>query len=185
MLFVLLAWVLQFIVVAGWGALLWRLFAGRETTSVGDVFRFFWLGFCGLVVLLQIISLVLPLRAIWLGLGAVLLWPTGNWRPAHTALAALTVAVMGWWWCARPVITQQPVWWHIGDSGRGNCRPVTLQNGQQPPLVVWASCTSDQCGDAPLPCTPYPRDVLCLRVPGDLRHGFYVKTSTEGQEVQR
>jgi len=116
--------------------------------------------------------------SIWLGLGAVLLWPAEvMWRPLHTRMAALAIACLGWWCLHTTTVPQDVVWWQIGNSGHGHCQQVTVQNGQHPPLVLWASDGSDQCGDAPLPCTPYPRDVLCLRVPGDLRHGFYVKPS--------
>lgn len=120
--------------------------------------------------------------SIGLGLGAVLLWPTGSWRPFIAALAAFTVAIMGWWWCAHPATAQPPVWWHIGDSGRGHCQPVELQNGQQPPLIVWVpEGGEDRCGDAPLPCTPYPQDALCCRTPGNLRDGFYIARSPTRQ----
>ena len=57
-------------------------------------------------------------------------------------------------------------------------REVTLKNGQDPPLVVFVPQVpeeSDQCGDAPLPCTPHPRDTLMMRTPGSLGDGFYAK----------
>ncbi len=109
------------------------------------------------------------------GLGAALLWPTGTWRPFHTVLAALAVVLMGWWWCAHPALAIPADPWQIGRAGASACKQVVVQNGQQPPLVVWTPCGDDRCGDAPLPCTPYPRDNLCLRVPGNVGHGFYVK----------
>lgn len=50
---------------------------------------------------------------------------------------------------------------------------VTLQNGQYPLLCVWIPDEGDQCGDAPLPCTPYPSDNLMCLVPGDITKGFW------------
>ena len=55
---------------------------------------------------------------------------------------------------------------------------ITLQNGQNPPLEVYVpinSKTDDRTGDAPLPCTPFQNDNLCLIEPGNIKSGFYFK----------
>jgi hypothetical protein len=41
-------------------------------------------------------------------------------------------------------------------------------------LVVFIPQRTDQCWDAPLPCTPYFNDRLRLRIPGNLASGFTV-----------
>jgi hypothetical protein len=66
-------------------------------------------------------------------------------------------------------------WRYLTRSASRPVKAVILNNGQTPPLVVWVPENSDRCGDAPLPCTPYPNDRLCLFVPGNLGKGFYLK----------
>lgn len=46
--------------------------------------------------------------------------------------------------------------------------PYTTDSG----LDVWTPAGTNQCWDAPLPCTPYPHPNLRLRVPGALGQGF-------------
>ena len=46
-------------------------------------------------------------------------------------------------------------------------------------LIVYTPKNSDQCWDAPLPCTPYFNTSLMLREPGNLASGFVVKKSGE------
>ena len=41
-------------------------------------------------------------------------------------------------------------------------------------LVILMPAKDEKCWDAPLPCTPYFRDDLGLRVPGQLESGFAV-----------
>ena len=53
-------------------------------------------------------------------------------------------------------------------------KKIVLKNGQTPPLEVYVPKEGDECGDAPLPCTPYPNDELRLIVPGDITKGFYI-----------
>jgi hypothetical protein len=65
--------------------------------------------------------------------------------------------------------------WSTPKSASRPVKAVVLNNGQTPPLTVWIPEKSDLCGDAPLPCTPYPNDRLRLIVPGDLSSGFYLK----------
>lgn len=64
--------------------------------------------------------------------------------------------------------------WVIGRSGPLPTHRQTIANGQTPPLIVHTPDYGDQCGDAELPCTPYPRDSLLMRKAGDLRRGFRV-----------
>lgn len=84
------------------------------------------------------------------------------------AFAALLLARPGWAW------PEKIGWWHIGHACEARYHTVTIHNGQQPALNVLVPDNDDRMGDAPLPNTPYPQDSLCCRVPGDLRHGFYV-----------
>ena len=37
----------------------------------------------------------------------------------------------------------------------------------------------NQCWAIPLPCTPYPDSAVSMRVPGELRHGFRIKTDKD------
>lgn len=54
--------------------------------------------------------------------------------------------------------------------------PVTLSNGQIPPLVIFRPMETDQCGNSELPCSPYVTEesTIELREPGNLRSGFRV-----------
>jgi hypothetical protein len=65
--------------------------------------------------------------------------------------------------------------WRVGKAVSRPVKPVALNNGQTPPLVVWVPESSGSCGDAPLPCTYYIDDRLSLFVPGNLAQGFYLK----------
>ena len=46
----------------------------------------------------------------------------------------------------------------------------TTQSG----LILYVPWRGDQCWDAPLPCTPYPKAKLRLRKNGDLSKGFWL-----------
>ena len=53
-------------------------------------------------------------------------------------------------------------------------------------LTVFIPRRTDQCWDAPLPCTPYFNDNLRLRIPGNLGSGFIVTfPQIAGQESER
>jgi hypothetical protein len=51
---------------------------------------------------------------------------------------------------------------------------VVVNNGQIPPLAVFKPITSNQCGNSPLPCSPYisENSAIRLRISGDIRSGF-------------
>jgi hypothetical protein len=55
---------------------------------------------------------------------------------------------------------------------------VASPQGENPPLYIYMPAEGNQCGDAPLPCTPYAGGLLHShmfirqRVPGDLSKGF-------------
>ena len=55
------------------------------------------------------------------------------------------------------------------------CHPVELNNGQNPPLIIYVPDTYTQTGDAPLPCGPYINDNLKLIEPGNMKKGFYIE----------
>jgi hypothetical protein len=101
-----------------------------------------------------------------------------NFIPRHT-LRVITVAVaiegILLFCVVLPYRNFKFSLWHIGRAASRPVKSVTLNNGQTPSLVVWVPEESDRCGDAPLPCTPYPDDRLRLFVPGDLGKGFYLK----------
>jgi len=113
---------------------------------------------------------------IWLWFavtGAWLLtrWPASHWTLAAAgalALTALLLAQPHWHW------PEKTGWWNIGQAHEAHYHRVTLNNGQQPPLTVLAPDHDDRMGDAPLPHTPYPFDGISCRVPGSLRHGFFI-----------
>ena len=63
-----------------------------------------------------------------------------------------------------------PSWMEIPAVPTKPTQPVVVQNDQMPPLVVLVPIDG-QCGNSPLPCTPY-LGVQKLRVPGHLRYGF-------------
>lgn len=52
--------------------------------------------------------------------------------------------------------------------------PITTESG----LTLWVpqEQENEQCWNAPLPCTPYPNPALRLRVEGELRHGFAMRS---------
>lgn len=56
---------------------------------------------------------------------------------------------------------------------------ITLDNNQKPPLRVWTPIKGDQCGDSPLPCTPYINNDLKQLSPGHMQKGFYIDTSNK------
>lgn len=105
--------------------------------------------------------------------GTLLLTRLARPQPA-LALAAMLGALAVWLAHPGPVWPKNVSGWRIGHALEARCHWVQIQNGQQPPLKVWVPDNGDLCGDGPLPGTPYPLDTLCCRVPGDLRHGFYI-----------
>lgn len=52
-------------------------------------------------------------------------------------------------------------------------KSVVLDDSVTPPVLVYSPVEGDQCGNLPLPCTPYPNANLKLRVPGQPGQGFY------------
>ena len=54
-------------------------------------------------------------------------------------------------------------------------KKIIISNGQTPPLEVYVPKPGDPPGDAPLPCTPYLNNNLCLIEPGNIKSGFYLK----------
>lgn len=96
-------------------------------------------------------------------------------RAAAGAAAVLFVVLCGLgdfdWRIGRRVAL-----WHTGRARPLPVKPVVIENNQVPPLVVFVPEEGDQCGDAALPCTPYPRNSLMMREPGSLREGFRVQT---------
>lgn len=81
------------------------------------------------------------------------------------------------WGFALPYRNFEFSLWRVGKSESRQVKAVVLNNGQTPQLTVWVPARDGSLGDAPLPCTYYPNDRLCLFVPGDISKGFYLKSS--------
>ena len=117
----------------------------------GDGLFWIWFALCaGLAVASWVPAM--GRRAGWLvvgGAGLALAWGALAQMPE-------TVARSRWAWLHAP-------------SARLELVEV---NRQHPPLKVYVPSAGDQCGDSPLPATPYPSDRLQARAPGDLGRGF-------------
>ena len=50
-----------------------------------------------------------------------------------------------------------------------------LDTSVSPPILLFFPVDGDQCGNSPLPCTPYDNPRLRLRLPGNLGGGFYIE----------
>jgi hypothetical protein len=107
---------------------------------------------------------------IWFALGSSLLAAALPPLPGWILIAAAGVS-FGF----APVrelparVAQSP--WIWGQAHTLRVTAVTV-NAQEPPLQVYIPVAGDQCGDAPLPATPYPSPRLLARRPGDLSRGF-------------
>lgn len=62
-------------------------------------------------------------------------------------------------------------WTEVGPPGAAPFKKHTLLVPERQPLEIFVPDGNDLCGDAPLPCTPYPTQQR-LRVEGDLSRGF-------------
>jgi hypothetical protein len=66
-----------------------------------------------------------------------------------------------------------PAWLNVQPVPARPIKCLVVKDGQRPPLVVFAPVTGDQCGNPPLPCTPYvDMGIPKQRVPGDVSKGF-------------
>ena len=134
------------------GANLAFWFCTAPDLRFGEGYCWLWFALTGVVLLLR---LGIPRQGLALA--------------GMLALTALLLAQPGWAW------PEKIGWWQVGHALQAPYHVVPLRNGQQPPLCVLVpDGGEDRAGDLPLPNTPSPRDNLCCRVPGDLRHGFYV-----------
>ena len=110
---------------------------------------------------------------VWAGVGGSLLLSRPRLPAAAAGLAAGLLAAGTLLSMSVPLTPRRPASWR--GVGRAAPRPtaaVTIPNGQVPPLVVQVPLKGDQCGDSPLPATPYPLPALLLREPGRLQSGF-------------
>jgi hypothetical protein len=62
----------------------------------------------------------------------------------------------------------------VGYSNAWPTSQVTLDNGQNPPLLINVPTRSDRSGDCDLPATPCLYNELLARQPGSLRQGFKI-----------
>ena len=112
---------------------------------------------------------------IWMGLGGCMVLSRVSFRPsAAYAVACLPLACLITPILAEAAPRHRPALWHIGTATARPTREIVLDNGQTPPLVLLVPKEGDQCGDAAIPCTPYPRDTLQMRKPGCLQAGFKI-----------
>ncbi len=114
----------------------------------------------------------------WMGLGASMLFTSGIVRP-NTAklLGILFVAQFFTSFRFDLVPGRLPASWPLGKMVSRPTRVVRIENGQKPPLEVHVPSEGEQCGDAPLPCTPYPISELKAREPGSPHKGFWIDVS--------
>ena len=73
-----------------------------------------------------------------------------------------------------PHITQKPKFLKLPPSRSKEVIPITINNGQDPKLIIYKPKKGDQCGNSPLPCSPYINENsnIELRVPGQIKSGF-------------
>ena len=73
-----------------------------------------------------------------------------------------------------PHITQKPKFFELPPSKSKEVIPITINNGQYPKLIICKPIKGDQCGNSPLPCSPYINENsnIELRVPGQIKSGF-------------
>jgi len=116
---------------------------------------------------------------IWAGIGGALFFSRAFIKPVIAyvlatvavfyALITMTIYYIPW--------NHHPTLWMIGTA---RSRPVTkiiIDNDQLPSLMLYVPKKGDQCGDSPIPCTPYPTNALKLRRAGNLQTGFMIKES--------
>lgn len=169
----LLFWVGSICFATSLGVALWRRRPAREMTC-GAVLAVF------AVVNLAAWFLTAPdLRFgdaffwLWAALGASLLLSTAP-LPGRVPL---TVALAFFMFLCHALALDftprfRPTVFAIGIAAPRPTKTLVLNNGQTPPLSVLVPTEQDLCGDCELPSTPYPRNTLRLREPGDLRWGF-------------
>lgn len=120
---------------------------------------------------------------IWMGLGgAFLLGRAKSMLVLGFGLAARTL-VLSLFSMSLSFLPAKPgSVWRIGQS---SSRELVSQAfpGESSGILLYTPVRGDQCGDAPLPCTPYPREVLRLREPGRLQKGFVVFRAAESSEA--
>lgn len=109
---------------------------------------------------------------IWMGMGGCMVLSHSSVRPTLAyILAGLTVLYSLSSISVTPP-KHHPTLWHIGKAVAKPTKEVILNSDQQPPLVLRVPKRGDRCGDAELPCTPYPISTLQLRDPHCLQAGF-------------
>ena len=113
---------------------------------------------------------------IWAGVGGALFFSRAFIKPLIAyalttvalfyALTAMTIYYIPW--------NHHPTLWTIGTARSRPIKKIIIDNDQHPSLLVSVPKKGDQCGDSPIPCTPYPSNVLRLRKPGNLQAGFMI-----------
>ena len=94
-------------------------------------------------------------------------------RRARTVLAGTAVALAALHLGDGPLLRRDLAGFEVYPNPE--LREVRLGDG----LVVHVPVASDQCWDAPPPCTPVPNRALRLRRDGDLAAGFVIDAAVE------
>jgi hypothetical protein len=149
--------------------------------------RFMWSeAFYASFILLNIIFWVATAPDIRFGAGYLWMWMAfalssflcAAIREESTVngIAAIALVFLFMWINIDFTVDHRPPLWTVDRAKPMPTKEVAIENGQNPPLIVLvpSNRNDDRCGDAQLPCTPYPRNSLMMRVPGSLAHGFYV-----------
>lgn len=111
---------------------------------------------------------------IWMGLGGCMILSKPFIKPILAyAIAFLTAAYLLHSISPNFTLQRHPQLWHIGKAGARPTHTVIVNNGQNPPLVLNVPQTGDdRCGDADIPCTPYPLSTLQMRNPYNIKAGY-------------
>ncbi|MBL7697405.1 MAG: hypothetical protein JNK79_04585 [Chitinophagaceae bacterium] len=74
---------------------------------------------------------------------------------------------------------RHPMWFTLAQTVQPKLvRVIASPPGENPPLYIYMPAEGNQCGDSPLPCTPYAggklhvHQLIRQRVPGDISKGF-------------
>ena len=111
---------------------------------------------------------------MWMGLGGCMILSKPFIKPilAYT-IAFLIAAYLLYLVFPNFTLQRHPELWHIGKAYARPTHTVIVNNGQTPPLVLNVPQEGDdRCGDADIPCTPYPLSTLQMRNPYNITSGF-------------
>lgn len=118
------------------------------------------------------------LFCIWAALGIGGIWADILSRHFFLWAGLLAVAVFvigGFSVSLRPVHGRALSEWRTSGPPASAVLPVGYEESDGAEITLYQPVQDDLCGDALLPCTPYPRENLKWRKAGQLRHGFRIE----------